>query len=132
MPERFKEFPSQTQKYEVLKFINQSLSPEQLTQIQVVSTIIDFKEVFIKSKKTEYFIIKNGLGQPIKVQMVIKDIEELYDSYTKPQIIPAEKQTGFRLTVQSLKMKKIKESIGYIINDKHFFNLQILAMIIPV
>lgn len=91
MPEGFKEFPSQTQKYEVLKFINQTLAPEQLTQIQVVSTIIDFREVFIKSKKTEYFIIKNGLGQPIKVQMVIKDIEELYGSYTKPQIIPAEK-----------------------------------------
>ena len=66
--------------------ITSELSPEELALLEVISNSIEFGDVYIKSKATRYFWIRNLTKKAIKVQLQFK-ATELSQSYDKPQIL---------------------------------------------
>ena len=54
-----------------------------LQKIDAGPKIIDFSNVFVRSKSVQFFNIRNELRTHIIVQLQVEN-EELVDSYTKP------------------------------------------------
>jgi hypothetical protein len=127
----FKEFPMHPSSHSEVRDCNLDLTGEQLQKIQVGPTNIDFKSIFMKSKVSQYFQVKNELRNSIMVR-VSAPFPELEGSYQNPQIIPSGKIAGFKIELSSHEQQVFNQTISYIINDKHHFKLKVIADIIPV
>lgn len=92
---------------------------------------IDYGAVYIKSKMTKTFQVKNELRTAISVRLHT-DRDELSQSYLKPQIIPSGQVGGFDVSVCSRLLGPLKHNIKYIINERHIFEMMITASIEPV
>lgn len=75
-----KKLPSQPQTHRDIRDINMELKGEELKKIQAGPVRIDFGNVFVKSKISRTFHIKNDLRSAISAQIMI-DREELNSTY---------------------------------------------------
>lgn len=107
------------------------LTPEELSYIEVATNSISFGEVYVKSKESRYFWVKNGTKKAISVALKIND-PELVNSFKKNQVIPSGSETGFELAFCKDTLGDFKSSIKYIINDLHEFEMTITAKSVPV
>ncbi len=96
------------------------LTGDQLCKISAGPTEIDFGNVYIKSKMTKYFTVRNDLRTCIAVR-IITDREEFSESNFKQQIIPSSGVAMFDISIRSRNLGPVRSNIKYIINDKHTF-----------
>lgn len=81
---------------------------------------INFGEVYVKSRESRYFWVKNGTKKAISVCLKIND-NELASSYKKSQVIPSGGEAGFELAFCKDTLGDFKTSIKYVINNIHEF-----------
>lgn len=62
--------------------------------MEVMSNTIDFGEVYIKSKESRYFWIRNLTKKAASVEVKFTS-NELKNSYTKPQILKSGEEAAF-------------------------------------
>lgn len=96
------------------------LSPDELQKVFVGPTTMDYGVVYVKSKLTKYFSVKNQLKGSILVQIVVNN-NELQESYQKPQLIPPMQTATFEVTFYSHNLQTFRGSVKYTINGKHEF-----------
>ena len=87
--------------------------------------------MYIKSKESRYFWLKNGTKRAISVCLKIND-NELAQSYKKSQVIPSGAEAAFELAFCKDTLGDFKTSLKYIINNNHEFEMQITAKSVPV
>lgn len=127
----FKEFPAYPSSHSEIRNCNLELTGEQLQKIQVGPTLIDFSSIFMKSKVSQYFQVKNELRNSIMVR-IDAPFDELSGTYQDPQVIPSGKVAGFKIELCSSERQTFTQTINYIINEKHYFKLKVNADVIPV
>ena len=96
------------------------LNAEKLQKIFAGPTTIDFGGIYIKSKISKYFSIKNELKHCIMVKLIIEN-EELKQTIVDAQIIPSMQIAGFEIVFFSKALQLFKGTITYVINEKHPF-----------
>ena len=126
-----KMFPPEPSSQAELRDILKELNAEELQKVFVGPTIIDFGIVYVKSKVSRFFAVKNQLKTAISVQIIVNN-GELGDSYQKPQIIPPMQTAGFEVSFFSQNLQTFRGSIKYIINSKHEFYFAVNAQVEPV
>ena len=92
---------------------------------------VNFGEVYIKSKESRFFWVKNGTKKAITVALKINDAE-LSQSFKKNQVISSGGEAGFELAFCKDTLGDFKTSIKYIINNIHEFEMQLTAKSVPV
>lgn len=126
-----KKFPVEPKTHSEIRDTTMELSPEMLQKIEAGPVRIDFTNVYIKSKMSKTFYVKNDLRTSISVRLYT-DKDELSLSYLKPQIIPSGQVGGFDVVICSKGLGQVKQNIKYIINERHIFELMVTAQIDPV
>ena len=81
-------FPEVPTNFNHKREVAAELTPEELSSVEVATNSVNFGEVYIKSKESRYFWVKNGTKKAISVFLKIND-NELSQSYKKPQVIPS-------------------------------------------
>lgn len=124
----FAPFPDFPKNFKETKFLTEELTPQELMKLQVASSELNFGQLFVGSKSTQYFQIKNNLFNPISVA-VYSQFFQLDSDKTKPevQVIPAGSVAGFKIEVCSSELGKISKRVLYIVNERHRFNFLVLA-----
>ena len=78
-----KKFPNEPKTHSEIRDTSMELSSEMLQKIEAGPVRIDFGVIYIKSKMTKTFFVKNDLRSSISVRLYT-DKEELSSSYMKP------------------------------------------------
>ena len=113
-------FPSEPKSQAEMKDTTRELTPEELQRVFAGPITIDFGSIYIKSRASRYFSIQNQLRTSIKAQVECSD-EELFYSYSHPQIIPTAQTASFELVLSSQSLGTFKGYVKYIVNGKHEF-----------
>ena len=103
----------------------------ELQQIFAGPKIVDFENIFIKSKNQRTFWIRNDLKHSIQVRLE-SNKDELKQTNKKVQIIPSSQTAGFTINFRSTKYQQFKGIIKYMINERHSFNFCVKAHVEPV
>ena len=111
--------------------INMALSNEMLKHILAGPKTIDFGRVFIFSRTTKYFHVKNEMKSVIRVRL-IKEGEEFEQSDDRIQVIMTGKTAAFPLVFLSKQSIEVNRIMRYIINEKHIFKYIVKAQAILV
>jgi len=85
-----------------------------------MSNSIDFGEVYIKSKESRYFWIRNLTKKAVSVEVKFSS-PELKNSYSKPQILKSAEEAGFELVFCKDTLGDFKTQGKYIINGIYEF-----------
>ncbi len=76
--------------------------------------------------------MRNDLRNSILVKLVIEN-DELKQSYLQPQVIPTTQTAGFDVVFHTTApLLSFRGYVKYIINEKHVFELLVLAQVEPV
>lgn len=90
---------------------------------------IDFGTIYVKSRVSKTFTVKNDLRTTIKVQLIVTS-QELKETYQRPQLIPTSETAKFEIVLCSLGLDdEFKQFIKYVVNDRHSFELEVKAKI---
>ncbi|EGR30900.1 hypothetical protein IMG5_121460 [Ichthyophthirius multifiliis] len=108
--------------------VNQLLEGESLKKIFAGPIHINFGQVYIKSTIIKHFTVRNDLRKAISVRLIV-DSDDLAGTYQKMQIVPPSQDAGFEIVLKSFKLGQFRSNVKYIINEKHTFELQVLAEI---
>jgi hypothetical protein len=126
-----KKYPSEPKTHSEIRDTTMELTPEMLQKINAGPVRIDFGVIYIRSRMSKTFFVRNDLRTSISVRLH-SDKEELTQTYLKPQIIPSGQIGGFDVVVCSKHLGSIKHTIKYIINERHIFEFMVTATIEPV
>jgi len=126
-----KMFPSEPNSQAEYRDIMKELNAEELQKVFVGPTTIDFGIVYVKSRVSKFFAVKNQLKTAIVVQ-ISSNNGELSESYQKPQIIPPMQVAGFEVCFYSQNLQSFKGSVKYTINGRHEFYFAVNAQVEPV
>ena len=111
-------FPETASNFNHKREVAAELTPEELSAIEVAMNSINFGEVYVKSKESRYFWLKNGTKKAISVCLKIAN-PELSCSYKKPQVIQSGGEAGFELAFCKDTLGDFKTSLKYEINNQH-------------
>lgn len=112
--------------------INMALTNDMLKHIQAGPKTIDFGKVFVYSKTTKFFHIRNELKHAIRARL-LKEGDEFSETDERAQVIMTGQTATFPLTFMSKNTTNIPGRIlKYIINEKHVFKYIVKAEAIHV
>uniref|UniRef100_A0A8C5M3C4 Calponin-homology (CH) domain-containing protein n=1 Tax=Leptobrachium leishanense TaxID=445787 RepID=A0A8C5M3C4_9ANUR len=107
------------------------LTPQQLHQVAIGPSVIDFGEVCIGSTSVKEINIINSLPMHIWVQVEIV-CEELQQTSPLSYVMPPMSKTQIPVVFETNSLGKFKKSITYTINNKHTGYIFITAKAVPV
>lgn len=126
-----KKFPSSPKSHAEIRDCNQELTGAMLQKIYAGPIEINFGNIYLKSTEVKTFSVRNDLRSSILVRMVVEN-EELKDSYTQAQVIGSSQTAGFEVIFNSKNVQQFKGIVKYIINERHFFEFKVVALVDPV
>lgn len=129
--QELRRLPEKATTHTMTREVNMALTNEMLKNIQAGPKTIDFGKVFIYSKTTKFFHIRNELKHAIRARL-IKEGEEFAESDEKSQVIMTGQTATFPLLFMSKFTTQINRIMKYIINEKHIFKYIVKAEAIHV
>ncbi|CAH2223146.1 cilia- and flagella-associated 47 [Pelobates cultripes] len=108
-----------------------TLTPQQLHQVMIGPSAIDFGEVCIGSLSVKEMSIINSLPKNIWVQVEI-DCEELQQTSPLSYVMPPMSKTEIPVAFETSSFGKFKKSITYTVNNKHTGYVLITAKAVSV
>ncbi len=94
--------------------------PEELSSIEVISNVIDFGDVYIRSKELRYFWVRNMTKKAVSVEVKFTS-QELKNSYSKPQVLKSGEDAGFEIVFCKDTLGDFKAQGKYMINGLYEF-----------
>ncbi|XP_077338680.1 cilia- and flagella-associated protein 47 [Lithobates pipiens] len=107
------------------------LTPQQLHQVVVGPSTIDFGEVCVRSTSIKELNIINSLPMYIWVQVEI-DCDELQQTSPLSHVVPPMSKTDIPVVFETNSLGKFKKSITYTVNSKHAGHILVTAKTVPV
>nr|DBA33280.1 TPA: hypothetical protein GDO54_000991 [Pyxicephalus adspersus] len=107
------------------------LTPQQLHQVVIGPSTIDFGEICVRSASIKELIIINSLPMYIWVQVEI-DCDELQQTSPLSHVVPPMSKTDIPVVFETNSLGKFKKSITYTINNKHAGHILVMAKTVPV
>jgi len=124
-------FPAEPSSQAEIRDVTAELNGEKLQKIFAGPSVINFGSIYVKSRVSKYFAVRNENRGCIKVQLFFEN-DELKGSYQKPQIIPSGQTAGFQICFYSFNLQNFKGLVTYRINDIHDFKFMVEAQVDPV
>ena len=95
--------------------------------------MIDFGTIYVNSKESRVFEVRNELRKYIRARIIYDGIYELEDNSDKDQqVIPPSQTAGYELVFQSGDKMVFNQTVTYIINEKKEFKFQVKAEVVAV
>ncbi|XP_069034828.1 cilia- and flagella-associated protein 47-like isoform X2 [Lepisosteus oculatus] len=126
--EGFNVIPSTTQEIEDC---SKTLTAQQLHQVIIGPSTVDFGEVCVQSVSSRQLNIVNNLPVHVWVQAEI-DCQELQQSSPLSHVVPPFSRALLPFVFETNKLGKFQKSITYTVNKKHTGHVLVLATVIPV
>jgi len=110
----------------------QELSAQDICKLAVGPRNLNFGAVSAMSKNTKFLAITNDLDRHIVVRVLTKDVPELKDSKYVTQVVKPKSTTAIPITLVCPTVQSYAQSVTYLINEKHIFDFNVLADVVPV
>ncbi|KAM9320035.1 LOW QUALITY PROTEIN: cilia- and flagella-associated protein 47 [Gastrophryne carolinensis] len=110
---------------------NRALTPQQLHQIVIGPSAIDFGDVCVHSASVKEMNIINSLSTYIWVQVEI-DCDELQQTSPLSHVLPPMSKTDIPVVFETNSLGKFKKSITYTVNSRHVGHILVTANAVPV
>lgn len=124
----FVPYPDALNNFKENKQLSEELTPENLLKIQVLPIELSFGKMFLKSKSTKFFQLKNNLANSILVTVFSQEFQT-HEENPKPetQIVPSNCTAGFKISVFGEKQGRLSKRVLYTINKVHKFHFLVVA-----
>ncbi|XP_063809558.1 cilia- and flagella-associated protein 47 isoform X2 [Pseudophryne corroboree] len=108
-----------------------SLTPQQLYQVVIGPSTIDFGDVCVRSTSVKEMNVINSLHTYIWVQVEI-DCDELQQTSPLSHVVPPMSKTEIPVVFETNSLGKFKKSITYTVNNKHTGHILVTAKAVPI
>ena len=93
---------------------------------------LDFGKISAMSKNTKYLAATNSLDRYIHIKVLTQSVPELKESKHLVQVVKPGATAVFPMTLVVPTVQTYKSMLTYVINDKHMFDIDVSAEVVPV
>ncbi|CAD8050766.1 unnamed protein product [Paramecium sonneborni] len=115
------------QSHKQVRDVNRELTADDLKRIQAGPIKIDYGTIYINTPMSRTFFIHNNLRYAIIARLCIDKKEELRKTFQDPQVIDSGEEGQFEIIVQAQSLGQLKQTLRYILNEKHSFEIMVVA-----